>query len=105
VLPLRLSTIRSDTRIILTFCIDRIRRHETTSMPLYNTGYEQFCVEVVEDLIKKKKITYMSRPVIKSLSRLFRESKEQTQVAFRKFQFKFLLTMRNKQLGNSSISG
>ena len=24
----------------------------------YNTGYEQFCVEVVEDLIK---ITYMSR--------------------------------------------
>ena len=30
-------------------------------MPLYNMGYEQFCVEVVEDLIKKKQITYMSR--------------------------------------------
>ena len=29
-------------------------------MPLYNTGYEQFCV-VVEDLVKKKQITYMSR--------------------------------------------
>jgi hypothetical protein len=28
-------------------------------MPFYNMGYEQFCVEVVEDLIKKKQITYM----------------------------------------------
>ena len=26
-----------------------------------NTGYEQFCVEVVEDLIKKKQIIYMSK--------------------------------------------
>ena len=34
---------------------------ETNSTPLYNTGYEQFCVEVIEDLIKKKNITYMSR--------------------------------------------
>jgi hypothetical protein len=34
---------------------------ETTSMPLYNTGYGQFCVEVVEDLTKKKQITDMSR--------------------------------------------
>jgi hypothetical protein len=28
-------------------------------MPLYNMGYEQFCVEVVEDLIEKMQITYM----------------------------------------------
>jgi hypothetical protein len=40
VLPLRLSTIISDTRIILTICMDRIRHHacETTSMLLYNMG-------------------------------------------------------------------
>jgi hypothetical protein len=55
---------------------------ETTSMPLYNTGYEKFCVEVVEDLIKKKQITCMSRLYKKFVHRLFREAKEQTQVAF-----------------------
>ncbi len=34
---------------------------EASSTPMYNAGYEQFCEEVVEDLIANKQITYMSR--------------------------------------------
>jgi hypothetical protein len=42
VLPSRLSAIRSDTRIILTFCMDKIR-HEFLVKKLY------YRVELIED--------------------------------------------------------
>ena len=60
---------------------------ETTSMPLYHTGYEQSCVEVVRDLIKKKQITYMSR-LYKKFVQIVQRVEGVEASSFRKCQLK-----------------
>ena len=60
---------------------------EGSSTPLYNAGYEQFCKEVVEDLVTNKNITYMSRLYRKFINVVKRvEGKDASN--FRKFRLK-----------------
>ena len=68
-------------------------------MPLYNMGYEQFCVEVlvVEYLIKKKQITYMSR-LYKKFIQIVQRVKGADASSFWKFRLKQRLIKSYPQL-------
>lgn len=70
---------------------------ETNSTPLYNAGYEQFCVEVLEDLIKKKEITYMSR-LYKKFVNIVQRVEGADASSFRKFRLKQRLMKSYPQL-------
>jgi hypothetical protein len=67
-------------------------------MPLYNTGYEQFCVEAVEDLIKKKQITYVSR-LYKKFVQIVQRDEGTDASSFRKFRLKQQLMKSYPQTG------
>ena len=77
------------------------RQHKEASdganKPLYNAGYEQFCNEVVEELIKNKQITFMSHLYSKFVKIVQRVEGLDAR-SFRKFRVKERLTHSYPQL-------
>ena len=70
---------------------------DSANTPLYNAGYEQFCNEVVEELIKNKQITFMSH-LYSNFVKIVQRVEGLDASSFRKFRLKERLTNSYPQL-------